>query len=108
MKRRVFALAAVLMVAGLVAFVRAEEKQVTLKGDLQCAKCVQKDAEAQACQALLVVKDGDQEIKYILENNDISKPFIEKACEKKVPLAVTGTVAEKEGKKVLTATKIEG
>ena len=100
------------MVAGLTLVANAKEgKEVTLKGDGICAKCALK--EAPKCQNVLVVKDGDKEVKYYLAKNSVSDDAHQAmgicAAKKDAPakLKVVGTVEEKDGKQVLTATKIE-
>ncbi|MFI5379939.1 MAG: hypothetical protein ACHRHE_11625 [Tepidisphaerales bacterium] len=94
-----------LVILGFAGIVRAEE--TTLKGTLTCAKCGLK--EASVCQNVLVVKDGDKTVNYYLAANDVSKGAHGSVCHgPKENISVTGTVEEKDGKKVLTASKIEG
>jgi hypothetical protein len=102
---------ATLLVAGLawIAVAQAdEEKTVTLKGTLACAHCVLHEEGVKDCQSVLQVKDGDKTVNYYLVMNDISKPAHPKVCKAAVEnVTVTGTVAEKDGKKWITATKVE-
>ncbi len=99
-----------LVLAVLVAQVAlaAPPEPVTVSGDLQCAKCTLKEAGAKSCQDVLVVAGtgGAAETRYYLVKNSVA----EKAghvCQGTKSVAVTGTVSEKDGKKWITATKIE-
>ena len=108
MKMRVLSLVAVFALMGLVssAFAAEKAKEETLKGKVTCAKCDL--GETEKCQNVLIVKDGDKEVKYYLADNKTSKDFHGKVCKKaKDDVTVTGVVSEKDGKKVLTASKIE-
>ena len=78
----------------------------TLSGDVVCAKCGLKKADAKACQNVLVVKDGDATTEYYIEKNDVATKFGD-VCTAKKPVTVTGAVSEKDGKKWIAATKIE-
>jgi len=101
-KRAVLILIAVLsvIVAGL-SF--ASDPVVTLSGKVVCAKCTLK--KTAACQDLLVVT-GDQAGEYYLVPNEVSDAFGH-VCMGERAVSATGTVSEKDGKKWLTATKIE-
>jgi len=84
-------------------------KKVTIEGDGLCAKCALK--EAKECQnAVIVTKDG-KKTTYYLEKNDFFKDAHQglKICtaskDKPVKVKVTGTLAEKDGKKILTPTE---
>jgi hypothetical protein len=79
----------------------ADEK---IEGEAVCAKCNLK--EAKACQtAIKVTKDGKTEI-YYAENNEVAKDFHDNDCKKAVKVTAEGAVSEKDGKKVITLTKI--
>ena len=97
-----FALFAVLALGFSMA--RADDaKEVTVKGTLKCAKCSLK--EATKCQAVLVTPDGAQ---YFLAANDQGKQAHKDICKAdKENVSVTGTVAEVDGKKVITASKVD-
>jgi hypothetical protein len=77
---------------------------VTLEGTATCAKC---DLETKdKCQSVLQVKKDGKTETYVLEGKaggDWHKTICKKAKEAKI----TGTVSEKDGEKILTATKIE-
>ena len=93
-------------------------KEVTLKGDLTCAKCGLH--EAGACQNVLVVAAAEkasvgaggtgavgQTVKYYLEKNAVAEENHEKVCGGSVPATVTGRVHEEDGKKIITASAVK-
>jgi hypothetical protein len=91
----------------LVNFVRADDASVTVKGTMTCAKCDLKIADK--CQNVLQVKDGDKTVLYYIADNDVSKGTHKKVCTAPVEnVTITGSVDDKDGKKWITATKIEG
>jgi len=53
-----------------------------------------------------VVKAGDNTSEYYVEKNDVSKAFGH-VCKDEKPAVVTGKVTEKDGKKWISATKME-
>jgi hypothetical protein len=102
-------LAALVALCAFVNLARAEDaKEVSLTGSMACAKCVLKDADATACQSVLQVKDGDNTVRYYLADNQVAKDAHAKVCHHAVDkVTVTGTVEEKDGKKWITASKVE-
>jgi hypothetical protein len=46
-------------------------------------------------------------VTYYLTQNKVSKGFHENLCKESQKITATGTLAEKDGKKMLTASKIE-
>jgi hypothetical protein len=98
----------ILALAMFASLVRADDatKEVTLKGTLVCTKCTLHETDS--CANALKVKDGDKETIYYLTPNDVSKGDHKEVCHgPKEGVTVTGTVEEKDGKKWLTATKID-
>jgi len=92
------------LVVGLVAGAAAEEK--TLSGNIMCAKCTLKKADAKECQDVLVVKDDKgATTEYYIAKNEVAKKFGH-TCTGEKPADVTGTVSEKDGKTWVTASKI--
>ena len=83
----------------------AEEKEQTITGDGQCAKCSLKQADS--CQNAIKVKKDGKDIVYLLEPNDVSKAFHSKICTKTEKVTATGKVKEEGGKMKMTASKIE-
>jgi len=96
---------AVALAVGLVAGATAGD-DVTLTGKVVCAKCALKKADAKECQNVLVVKDGDKTAEYYVEKNDVAKAFGH-PCTGEKDAVVTGKVTEKDGKKWISATKMD-
>ena len=92
-----------LSILGLSASTRAEEANLTGVG--ACAKCVL--SLTSKCQNAITVtgKDGKKEV-ILMEHNGVARDFHDAICQNEVRITVTGTVAEQNGKKVLTPTKI--
>jgi hypothetical protein len=105
-------LVAVALVMGLAGVALAADKpaakpaEVTLSGDVQCAMCILKKADAKGCQDVLVVTDKAVKTEYYLAKNAVSEKF-GMTCTAPRKAVATGTVSEKDGKKWLTATKLE-
>jgi hypothetical protein len=86
---------------------KAEKKaggDVTLSGEMMCAKCALKEADK--CQNVLKVTDGGKETKYYLVQNDVAKSNHKKVCGGSSKATVKGAVKEEAGKKMLTASEI--
>jgi hypothetical protein len=99
-------LAAVLAAAVFVTSVAfAADKEVTLVGAGQCAKCSL--GLTKSCQNALVVKKEGKEETYLLAANDVSEKFHDNICSDIKEIKVTGVVAEVAGKKVITPSRIE-
>lgn len=77
----------------------------TFTGELVCAKCGLKKADATDCQDVLLVKNGPATTEYYITKNKVWEAAGE-ACTDVVPATVTGTVSEKDGRTWLTATEI--
>jgi hypothetical protein len=108
--RKMFPLLAVTVVfSGLTLAFAAEE--VTITGDAVCAKCALK--EQPKCQNTITTEEGGKKVTYYLTQNAVSKKAhgALKICPatKDAPVKVkaVGTVKEENGKKILTASKIE-
>lgn len=82
-----------------------DSKDVTLTGMMVCAKC--KLHITKTCQNVLQVESNGTNVNYFLTQNKVSKDFHSNICGNDGEKAtVTGTVKEKGGKEILTATKI--
>jgi len=80
--------------------------ELTLKGELVCAKCALNKADAKECQDVLLVKDAKgKTTEYYIAKNKVSQESGE-ACTQTIPATVIGTVSAKDGKTWLTASKI--
>ena len=92
--------------AGLLAIpASAADKEVTITGEGMCAKCALH--ETTKCQNAIQTQEGGKTVTYYLTQNDTSKDFHDNLCKKNEKVTATGTVTEKDGKKVLTVSKIE-
>ncbi len=105
--RAALAIAVALAFAGAV-LAADTAPEVTVTGMVQCAKCTLKAPGAKECQDVLVVpgKDGAPATEYYLTKNAAWKKYGH-VCHGEKSAVATGTVAEKDGKKWLTVTKIE-
>ena len=118
MKAALFATAFLFLIAGGASSGRADEPakagkeskaaagEVTLKGDMVCAKCALHETDK--CQNVLKVMDGGKQTLYYLEQNKVAKENHEMVCSGKPKAAtVTGKVAESKAKKTLVASTIK-
>jgi hypothetical protein len=81
-------------------------KAITITGNMVCGKCTLH--ETASCQNVIQVEKDGKTVKYYLAKNDVSDAMHEDICHgdsKKV--TATGTVVEKDGKEMLTVTKLE-
>jgi len=91
----------VLAVGQLVA---ADEKEVTLKGTVTCAKCDLKQADK--CATVIKVHEGDQDVVYWFDSAS-DKQNHKAVCLEPKAGTVTGTVSEKDGKKWIKVSKLD-
>src|SRR4051812_9238566 len=95
------------LVALLAAGVWAQEKgkEVTLKGQLMCAKCsLGKTAE---CTTAIQVKEGDKTVTYYLDDKGQGEEHHEPICGgAKKEGTVVGTVREKDVQKYIKPSKV--
>ena len=101
--RKLFALLAVTMVSSLTFALAAAE--VTITGEGQCAKCSLKETDK--CQNAIVAEEDGKKVTYYLVKNKVSNDFHGKICQEVKKVKATGEVKEADGKKTLTASKIE-
>jgi hypothetical protein len=85
----------------------ADDKEVTVTGEGKCAKCILKEGDK--CQTVIETKESGKTVKYYVADNEVGKKFNDKdeVCEQAKKVTATGTVKEVDGKKVLTASKIQ-
>jgi hypothetical protein len=95
-----------LFAVGALAEEKKEKKEVTLKGEIMCAKCELK--ETKKCTTAIVVKDGDKTVTYYFLDQGSKEDYHEEVCGGgRKEGKVTGTVSVKGGKKWITPTKVE-
>jgi hypothetical protein len=93
---------ALAVVLALVAGAYAAD-ETTVSGNVVCAKCNLKKADATKCQNVIVSSDGTE---YYVAKNDVSEKFGH-VCKGEKAATVTGTVTEKDGKKWIEPSKME-
>jgi hypothetical protein len=79
MRRNISLGLVVVAMLALVSFVKADDTSTTLKGTMTCAKCGLHQADE--CQSVLQVKDGDATVTYYIADSDASKGTHEKVCK---------------------------
>jgi hypothetical protein len=83
-----------------------DAKETTITGNMVCGKCTLHLTEK--CQNVVQVMDGTNTVNYFLKHNEVSKDAHGAVCHgDSEKVAVTGIVKEKDGKKIMTASKIE-
>lgn len=95
-------------IASLTTAVAAADDQVTITGNMVCGKCTLHETDK--CQNVVQVTGADgKTVNYYLIMNDVSKAAHDPICPagSSEKVKVTGTVEEKDGKKVMTPAKIE-
>ena len=102
-------LASILMLAVAVVFLGGvqggeKDKAVTLKGTITCAKCDLKVEKK--CATVIKVSEDGKDVVYYLDDESAKKNH-KKICTEAKKGSVTGKVSEKDGKKIVTATKVE-
>jgi hypothetical protein len=111
--RKLFPLLAVtVLFSGLsaVAFAATAAEDKTITGDAMCGKCAMK--ETSSCQNVVIVTEGDKKTNYYLEGA-VSKKAHQAlgicTAKKDAPIKVkvTGTLEEKDGKKVIDVKSID-
>jgi hypothetical protein len=99
-------ISSLIALAGLLAIPAfAADKEVTITGKGTCAKCGLHETDK--CQTVIQTKENGQKVTYYLADNPTSKDFHDTICKKPEKITATGTVSEENGKKILTASKIE-
>lgn len=111
MKKLITILAAGLLLAGYTFRAHAEDadsagKEMTITGTMVCGKC--KLHITDKCQNVVQVTKDGKTTDYFLKMNKVSKKEHGAICEgDSEKVTVTGSVEEKDGKEIMTATKIE-
>jgi hypothetical protein len=83
-----------------------DKKEVTLKGEIACAKCTYHLADK--CGTAISVKEDGKDVTYILIDKGMQEKYYEGLCGgDKKQATVSGTVTTKDGKKYVTPTKVE-
>jgi hypothetical protein len=83
---------------------KKDQKEVTLTGKIVCGKCTLN--ETAKCSNVLQVTEGGKEVNYYLKDKGKPEKYHSCAPSSSKKATVTGTVATKDGKKMLTPTKV--
>jgi len=84
----------------------AASKEVTITGNAVCAKCALHEGDK--CQTVIQATVAGKSINYYLTPNDTATAFHKNICGNAgEQVTATGTVTEKDGKEMLTVSKIE-
>ena len=90
---------------GAEAASKDSSKEVTITGNMVCGKCTLH--ETKSCQNVVQVEKDGKTVNYYLKQNDVSKAAHDPICGgSSEKVTVTGTVKEKDGKQIMTPTKI--
>jgi hypothetical protein len=92
------------LVAGLSADDKDKKGEKTLKGTITCAKCDLKEADA--CATVIKVKEDGKDVVYYFDKA-AHKKHHPKICKEPMEGTVVGKISEKDGKKIVTASKVE-
>ncbi len=101
MRKIVLMFAAAALCSGVVLAAEA----VTITGEGKCGKCALK--ETAKCQNVIEVEENGKTVKYYMAPNDVAKAYHKEVCQTTTKTTATGTVEEKDGKKVMTATELK-
>ena len=105
MLRHLIAVAAVATLAGF-AGAGQEAKTVTVTGKIVCAKCSLQKDDAKQCQNVIVAEENGKTVEYYLVKNKLAEEFGH-VCKGEKNVVATGTVAVKDGKTWIDATKLD-
>jgi hypothetical protein len=107
MKKYIIALLAGIAVAGATTVALADDsKEVTITGNMVCGKCTLH--ETATCQNVVQVQQDGKTVNYYLTKNDVSDAMHGDVCHSDgEKVTATGTVTEKDGKEMMTVSKLE-
>ncbi len=85
---------------------KGAEKERTITGEAQCAKCGLKESDK--CQTVIQAENKKgKKITYYVADNEVAKGFHHEVCQGTKKVTATGTVKKVDGKEMLTLSKIE-
>src|SRR5262245_34950461 len=85
------------VVIGFVAALQAQDKEVTLKGSITCAKCDLKVEGQKACATVIVVKDKGKDVVYYFDKAG-HKKYHGDVCKQAKDGEVTGKTSKEQDK----------
>lgn len=80
-------------------------KEVTLKGELACGKCVFEVEGLKKCTNAIKVKEGGKDVVYILIDKGPGEPYHKGICKATKKGSVTGVVSKKDGQNYIKPSK---
>ncbi len=85
----------------------AADKEVTIKGEAQCAKCSLKKADK--CANVVVAKEDGKDVTYYIVKDEVSDKGLphKEVCTTTKHVEAKGHVKDHEGKKELTVSSIK-
>jgi Family of unknown function (DUF6370) len=95
---------ALLVIGGLTLAQDKDKKETTLKGTVTCAKCDLK--QEKGCKTVIKVKEANKDVIYYFDDKG-HKDNHRAICTTPKEGEVTGTVSEKDGKKIVTVSKVK-
>ena len=101
---KLFSVALALAVLVTTANARPDKDEKTLKGTITCAKCDLK--KEKTCATVIKVTEGGKDVVYYFDP-DSHKKNHRQICTEAKEGTVTGTVSEKDGKKMVKVDKID-
>lgn len=78
-------------------------KEVTLKGEIGCPKCV--FSIEKTCGNAIKVKEGDKEVIYVFLDKRGKEPYHKVICTEGKPGSVKGVTSKKDGKNLIKPSK---
>src|ERR1700722_9519689 len=94
-----------LMVLAMAVSAFAEAESVTITGMGKCAKCALHQSDK--CQNVVEVEKDGKTTTYWLEGKKSKEFHHDNLCQDTKKVTVTGTVEEKDGKKMMKVTEIK-
>jgi Family of unknown function (DUF6370) len=94
------------VVVAFVAGLYAQDKEVTLKGNITCAKCELKVKGQDKCATVIVAKEGGKDVTYYFDKA-AHKKWHADICKQGKEGSVTGKTSKEGDKMIVTVTKLE-
>lgn len=94
------------VVIAFVAGLQAQDKEVTLKGSITCAKCDLKAKGQTACATVIVVKEKGKDTVYYFDKAG-HKKYHGDVCKAAKDGSVTGKTSKAKDKNIVTVSKLE-
>jgi hypothetical protein len=107
MRAALFVILGLALGLATVATAADKEEKKTIKGKITCAKCDL--GKSDKCAVVIVAKEDGKDVIYWFDAKGHAANHTKGAnvCKEGKNGSVTGTVAEKDGKKVITVSKVE-